>query len=223
MTRATTFLTATALTLLPACRPRAADPPCEAPLRLGLVAAAGDRLNIGADGEAWPTRLRIYLLGEPPPAGIDLAALQDDDAALGAPVLARDDRVLYPDSAARWELARDPAATHALVAAFFRRPAGDGWYAVVPLPVPDRCVVDPPCVRITLDRNLIEGTPLIGGDDGVDGGRCSAWPLDAPRPAAAPTHTRALPTAPARPSVAPPAPSSAPPPAPPSASPALPR
>ena len=178
-----------------ACRPAATAPPCAHPPQLALVAAAGGHLNLGPDGAPWPTHLRIYQLPAAPSAPLDLSALRKGDDALGPSPLVRDDRVLYPDEEARWLLPRDPAATHAVVAAFYRRPAGDSWIAVVPLPAAEACLREPPCVRLRLDRYSLDAAPAPAGTPFDHDLACAAWPPPSASPAAPPrARVRKAPT-----------------------------
>jgi type VI secretion system protein VasD len=105
-----------------------------APVHVRVSAAA--RLNPDERGESLPTAVRVYQLkGAAKARAADLAPLlRDPKEALGDEFITVDELFVDPAGTSERTVAIDKAAQAVMVVAVFRRPAGDAWRDVVPLP-----------------------------------------------------------------------------------------
>lgn len=136
----------------------AAPPPAAATTRVQVLVQAGPSLNLGDDGQPWPTAWTLYQLRSDPAAPdrepLDVAAvLADPDAALAGLVAAQQPHTAYPGTAARFVVELAPEVTHLLALARFREPLGDASYLVFPVPRRD----DGACFYLGLDRSELDG------------------------------------------------------------------
>lgn len=169
-----------------ACKPAT---PCglpDAPARLQILAAASDAPNVDDGGAAWPVNLRIYELARgPAPEALDLAALfADPKSVLGDMLLATHERTAFPEQRRAWTLELAPDTAQVLVAGLFRRPLGDAWYLVQPLPARDAAACHDPCVFLSLDRGELAGGRFPPAGFPVDAFATSCAPVVTPHPGA---------------------------------------
>jgi type VI secretion system protein VasD len=107
---------------------------------LTVTVHAADRLNPDELGRSLPTLVRVYQLKKTDrieAAGYD-ALYRDDRAALADDLLQVDELVVSPSTTTARTLTRAPGATAVAVVAVVRRPSGDEWRSVVPLPRPGK-------------------------------------------------------------------------------------
>jgi type VI secretion system VasD/TssJ family lipoprotein len=111
--------------------------PSPEPLRINLHASP--HLNPGDKGEALATVVRVYQLkgtGKIAIASFD-DLLDHDKDTLGEDFVALQEVTLEPTATLDPPLVRSPDATHVVVVALFRKPAGTTWRVIEALPAPD--------------------------------------------------------------------------------------
>lgn len=132
---------------------------CNLPQNIGLVLRGSERLNPNDDGRSLPVVVRIYQLksgARMEEAEFD-GVWRRDREVLADDILKMDEMYLYPNQRMARSFRRDPAATHVVAVAFFRRPSGQSWRTIYELPPPpgdERCAAqsanaeaNPPPVR----------------------------------------------------------------------------
>jgi type VI secretion system VasD/TssJ family lipoprotein len=135
----------------------ATPPPPAAPARVQVLVQAGPALNLGDDGQPWPTAWTLYQLRGDPEGDdrepLDVAAvLADPDAALAGLIVTAQSHTAFPTTATRHVVALDPDTTHLLALARFREPIGDASYLVFAVPR-----AASPCFYLGLDRSELDG------------------------------------------------------------------
>ncbi len=140
--------------------PAGRPPPAAPPHHIQLLVQAGPALNLGDDGQPWPTAWTLYQLrADPDAAGrepLDVAAvLADPDAALADLKLAHHDHTAFPATAARFVVELAPETTHLLALARFREPLGDASLLVYAVPRAHGA-----CFYLGLDRSELDGGPF---------------------------------------------------------------
>jgi type VI secretion system VasD/TssJ family lipoprotein len=128
-----------------------------APPRVQVLVQAGPALNLGDDGQPWPTAWTLYQLRADPEGDdrepLDVAAvLADPAAALGELVVDEQAHTTFPATSTRFTVAVAPEVTHLLALARFREPLGDASYLVFPVPR-----TASPCFYLGLDRSELDG------------------------------------------------------------------
>lgn len=142
-------------------RPATTTSPVTPAGQIQLLVQAGPALNLGDDGQPWPTAWTLYQLrADPEGPGrepLDVAAvLADPDAALADLLLAQQAHTAFPATSARIVVELAPEATHLLALARFREPLGDASYLVHA--VPRRTTTgDASCFYLGLDRSELDG------------------------------------------------------------------
>lgn len=170
------FLFFTASAPLASCAHTPATPPPLASARVQVLVQAGPALNLGDDGQPWPTAWTLYQLRADPEGDdrepLDVAAvLADPAAALGELVVDAQAHTAFPATATRFVVTLAPEATHLLALARFREPLGDASYLVFPVPR-----TASPCFYLGLDRSELDGGafPPPGFDASAFTTTCSA-------------------------------------------------
>lgn len=149
------------------CTRQPTQPPATAtPQQIQVLVQAGPALNLGDDGQPWPTAWTLYQL-RADPEGPDreplepAAVLADPDAALADLRLAQHDHTAFPATATRLVVELAPETTHLLALARFREPIGDASYLVYPVPRrPEPAPRDAACFYLGLDRSELDGGPF---------------------------------------------------------------
>ena len=206
------------LLLATSCRPAPAPAAPAARSAVQVLVQAGPAINVGDDGQPWPTAVTLYQLRGDPAAPerepMDaLAVLARGDAAFGDLLLERRDYTAFPDTRARIVLPLADDTTHLVALAHFREPLGDAALLRWPVPAtPDACLY------LGLERSELDG-----GEFPPPGFDPAAFATTCPPPAAlTPPAPKASPTALAKPPGRPPVPKASPKPPVPKASPARP-
>ena len=142
------------------CTQKATLPPASPPQHIQVLVQAGPALNLGDDGQPWPTAWTLYQLRADPEAAdrdpLDAAAvLAAPDVVLKDLVLAQHPHTAFPATAARHVVELAPETTHLLALARFREPLGDASYLVYAVPRRDAA-----CFYLGLDRSELDGGPF---------------------------------------------------------------
>lgn len=141
------------------CAARQAPPPAPAPPRhIQVLVQAGPALNLGDDGQPWPTAWTLYQLRADPEARAPLdwpAVLANPESTLGNLVLGQHPHTAFPSTAARFTVELAPEVTHLLALARFREPLGDASYLLYAVPRRDAA-----CLYLGLDRSELDGGPF---------------------------------------------------------------
>lgn len=143
-------------------RPPSRPPAAPTPQQIQVLVQAGPALNLGDDGQPWPTAWTLYQLRADPDASdrepLDTAAvLGDPDAALADLRLAQHDHTAFPATASRFVVELAPETTHLLALARFREPIGDASLLVYPVPRRQAAGPTPACFYLGLDRSELDG------------------------------------------------------------------
>jgi type VI secretion system protein VasD len=117
--------------VLGACRTK---PPPAAPADVRTVISASSDVNPDLSGRASPVVVRIYQLrGDAEFNGADFFALYEKEKeTLGASLIVRDERTVFPGQQVQLMLALAPETRFVGAAAAFRDIAGTRWHALIP-------------------------------------------------------------------------------------------
>lgn len=127
-----------ASTHLVACGGPTVNVPADLPNPGNTSIRATDRLNLDENGDALPTVVRLYQLKTI--GALEQASFDDiwTNAAetLGESLVSVDEMVLYPGEEETRGLERNPEAFYIVAMAGVRRPQGNSWRTIMPLPQP---------------------------------------------------------------------------------------
>lgn len=161
-----------------ACKPK--PPSCqpgEVEWGVQMLIEAGAMINVGRDGQALPTVVRLYQVrGELVLDELDFKTVwaAEDTKALGDGFISVEEMTLYPGQRDQRVLPVESEATHIIAAAWFREPMGNTWFTSYEIPrrhpevvcdrAPETRVYPNPCLYVLLDRSLTSGgaTPPSG-------------------------------------------------------------
>lgn len=123
------------LVLLSACAKSAAAPTaCTLPTKMQL--AASERINPDSAGEALPTVVRLYQLKEIVRVEeSDFTAIwETPEESLGPDLVKVQEFTLFPGKSETVDVSLGPDTKYVVGVAIFRRPTGNQWRSVIPLP-----------------------------------------------------------------------------------------
>jgi type VI secretion system protein VasD len=117
--------------------------PCEEPPPFTLQIHASERLNPDDRGRALPTLIQVLQLEESRrlEAADFQQVWQQPKEVLDGDLLRVDELMVEPGQTLTQRFAREPKARYVVVLGIFRRPSGQSWRALQPLPdvPPERC------------------------------------------------------------------------------------
>ncbi len=145
---------------------------------LQLLVQTGAAVNLGDDGQPWPTVVTVYQLSsDPEVAGqghLDRVALIDAaEELLGELIVAKREMTAFPGSHIQVQVDLSPETTHILALAQFRVPQGAASTLLVELPASHG-----PCLYLSLERSELDGGefPPPGFSTQPFSANCSARP-----------------------------------------------
>lgn len=123
-----------------ACGGSKPPPPAACTLPSKVQLEASERINPNSAGEALPTQVRLYQLQEIVKVEeADFAAIwETPKETLAADLVQVQEFTLFPGQSQLVDVALAPSARYLVGVAIFRRPTGNQWRSVIPLPASER-------------------------------------------------------------------------------------
>jgi type VI secretion system protein VasD len=165
-----------ALCMCAGCRSKTPPPASACTLPSKIKLEATERINPNSAGEALPTQVRLYQLKEIVKVEeADFAAIwEQPKETLADDLLQVQEFTLFPGQTELVDVALTPAARYLVGVAIFRRPTGNQWRSVIPLPASERlCAAykergaPQPAIVFRFDQYRIESKSRLltaGGD-----------------------------------------------------------